>query len=495
MIKLQFPEITTKSVEAPSLLVEMKEGPVERSFRDTLESAIQAGRKDDYAEKGNVDRREKSSLEKERTRATENVRRNEQVREPGKKDSSESRETDSHGEASVKSLIEESARRAMNDKREKETRELSEIHSAGSRIDSENDTNRITDDIDKGDILRFLSDLIQQLQKNLESGQAKGADKAAESETSALMEKASLLLKELSRQFDASGKGTSESTAAGREMQKKLAEIHDLLARIEARGKETGSEDMRKVASRIRELLDDMAAREKDPVRLSRERSRLADAGQSTGLTGREKGEAAPRNENAQTALLREMEQLGNMVRQMTEKGGGEKSYGDENRQGFNDSFMKQVQSLRRQSAAMNTGRARENFREQMQQLLDRAKVSVRDNRNASFSVRLYPRELGRMNLSLGLEQGVINGRFLVESGQARDLLLQNLDLIRQQLEESGVTVGEFEVNVNENSERFPGEHREEAIHGLTQDTALEASDSFDLNSQAYHDGSINLVI
>ncbi len=488
MIKLQFPEIITKSAEAPSLSVVKREGPVERSFHDTLESAIRAGKREDRAEN------EKARFENERSRETGGDTNNrDQIREPENHALPEGRETDPYKEGSEISLIEKGARKALAENSDDPVLEQTEIGRAGSL--SEKDKNRISDEIERGDLLRFLSDLIQKLQKNLEQGEAKRTDGPADNETSLLMEKAALLLKELSRQSDGSMKDGVESAGMSREMRKSLAEIDDLLARLEAKGKKAGSEDIRKVASRIRELLDEMAAREKDPVRISRERSRLADAGQNTGLTGRERGENQARNENTGSALLRELEQLGTMVREMAEKGSGEKSYGDESRQSFSDSFMKQVQSLRRQSAGINSERARESFRDQMQQLLDRARVSVRDNRNANFSVRLYPRELGRLNLSIGLEQGVINGRFLVESGQARDLLLQNLDLIRQQLEESGVTVGEFEVNVNENHERFPREHREEAIQGLTQDNVMEASDTFDLNSQAYHDGSINLVI
>lgn len=134
-------------------------------------------------------------------------------------------------------------------------------------------------------------------------------------------------------------------------------------------------------------------------------------------------------------------------------------------------------------------------FREQMDNILDRAKVVVKDNRNAAFTLKLHPRELGAVNIHLGLEQGVLNGRFLVDTPEARTLLMQNLEMVRQELAQSGVSVGEFQVDVRQ--QQFQNEAREEDTihHSLADITQKEPGTAYDIQSTNWHSGSINMVI
>jgi flagellar hook-length control protein FliK len=133
---------------------------------------------------------------------------------------------------------------------------------------------------------------------------------------------------------------------------------------------------------------------------------------------------------------------------------------------------------------------------EHMNHIIDNARVVVRDSRNGSFSVRLYPRELGSMNVSLGLENGIVHGKFLVESPEARDLLMGSLDQIRQRLADSGIAVGEFRVDVNDRRGRRSGDaESEESYTVAPAQNREEIAVEYETNAKPYHDGHINLVI
>jgi flagellar hook-length control protein FliK len=135
-------------------------------------------------------------------------------------------------------------------------------------------------------------------------------------------------------------------------------------------------------------------------------------------------------------------------------------------------------------------------FMENMNQVIENAKVVVRDSRNGSFSVRLHPRDLGTLNVSLGLENGVVHGKFLVESPEAKDLLMSTMDQIKRQLADAGIAVGEFQVDVNDRRGRMLRDAEEErgiavSPAGRREEIAVE----YESNSKSFHDGHINLVI
>jgi len=137
-------------------------------------------------------------------------------------------------------------------------------------------------------------------------------------------------------------------------------------------------------------------------------------------------------------------------------------------------------------------------FRQSLQEIIDKAKVSVKDSNNASFSVKLFPKELGSVNVSLLMENGVVSGRFLVGSDEARSLLMNSMENLMEQLAEAGIQLGDFNVNVNQGGERFASDNDDDndavaVLNGkLESETAVNQYDS---NASAGHDGHINMVI
>lgn len=57
----------------------------------------------------------------------------------------------------------------------------------------------------------------------------------------------------------------------------------------------------------------------------------------------------------------------------------------------------------------------------QFNEIMNRAQVLIQDTQNAQFSVRLYPREIGRMEIDLKLIDGEIRGKIVVESEEVKN--------------------------------------------------------------------------
>jgi hypothetical protein len=135
-------------------------------------------------------------------------------------------------------------------------------------------------------------------------------------------------------------------------------------------------------------------------------------------------------------------------------------------------------------------------FRENLDAIIQNARVFVQDNRNGSFSIRLHPRELGSLNINLGLHDGVVHGKFLVGTQEAKDLLLNNLELIKQQLQDAGISVGEFQVNVNGQRGKLLHDGDRDGIAFIPPaELSVEIESEYASNAKSYHDGHINLVI
>lgn len=130
---------------------------------------------------------------------------------------------------------------------------------------------------------------------------------------------------------------------------------------------------------------------------------------------------------------------------------------------------------------------------EQFESIMNNARVVVRDGKNGSFIMNLYPESLGRVNINLGLEDGIIQGRFLVDSPEARELMIENLDQLRTQMEEAGIQVGSFQVNVRGERERLVRE-LQESLAGLGRREPVEAQRDYEIQSYRSHDGALDVI-
>jgi flagellar hook-length control protein FliK len=129
-------------------------------------------------------------------------------------------------------------------------------------------------------------------------------------------------------------------------------------------------------------------------------------------------------------------------------------------------------------------------FREQLNELVHNSKVTVTDGKNATISMKMYPEKLGAVTVNLGLENGTLTGRFLVESNEARETLLGALSDVRTVLENEGLTLGAFHVNVRDNKRENSYVTPDTIPHNEHKNTVEEYSTM----QRMTHEGSLDLV-
>jgi flagellar hook-length control protein FliK len=179
----------------------------------------------------------------------------------------------------------------------------------------------------------------------------------------------------------------------------------------------------------------------------------------------------------------------------------GKKSFNEkgDNKEGFNFSYNKSDISGKRFNDQPEIKGKSPEFKQSLQDIIDKARVSVRDNRNATFNVKLYPRELGNVNVNLSLENGVVTAKFFVDSDEAKNQLSQNMNNLKQQMLDAGIEVGEFNVGVNDNGKGFLNDNenggKKELIQFPEGKELLSAASIYDGNSSVLNSNSINVVI
>ncbi|MBN1531549.1 MAG: flagellar hook-length control protein FliK [Spirochaetes bacterium] len=208
-----------------------------------------------------------------------------------------------------------------------------------------------------------------------------------------------------------------------------------------------------------------------------------------------EKGRQEPASPAISSEIRELSSRIASLVGSIRQEQAGRQSTDDGAQQGLNPGLYRNDTLLRRAAVPQAGQTYGGQFQDQLQSMLEQARISVRDSGNATLAMRLHPRELGSMNINLGLEQGVINGRFTVETEDARQLLLQNLEFIRSEMEQAGITVGNFQVNVSGGGEQYS---EGEAGHGSAtapQVPEAQIAASYGMGAQVLHEGGINVII
>ncbi len=133
-------------------------------------------------------------------------------------------------------------------------------------------------------------------------------------------------------------------------------------------------------------------------------------------------------------------------------------------------------------------------FDEQLNKIIGNAKLFIKDSSNGSFSIKLYPESLGKINVNLNLESGTIFGKFLVDNNEAKDVLLENMNIVKDRLQESGISVGEFQVNVRNNNASHNANDNNEFAMAMNDSDKLQANE-YEIISRYTHNGEIDILI
>lgn len=85
-----------------------------------------------------------------------------------------------------------------------------------------------------------------------------------------------------------------------------------------------------------------------------------------------------------------------------------------------------------------------------LEQIIEQIKVSV-VKEEAQMTIQLKPEHLGKLSMEVVSKQGIMTARFTVESEQTKEVLEQNIQALKEVLENRNLIIEELEVTVGQN--------------------------------------------
>ncbi len=154
------------------------------------------------------------------------------------------------------------------------------------------------------------------------------------------------------------------------------------------------------------------------------------------------------------------------------------------------DKNSSNIRNDREFKAEINTA-SKTPFSDQLKEILNNSRINVRNDKNADITIKMNPENLGDMRVKMEMENGIIKANFTVATEEAKELLLLNIEELKNSLSSGGISIGEMKVSVkNENS----GENRhfvpeKNIMPDVKETTAVYSADAL------HYDGHLNLVV
>jgi len=96
--------------------------------------------------------------------------------------------------------------------------------------------------------------------------------------------------------------------------------------------------------------------------------------------------------------------------------------------------------------------------------IVRQAQILLKNSDSAEIRLVIRPPELGRVQIRMNVDNGHIAGRILVDNGNVREIIEQNLAHLQRAFEEQGLQMGQFDIESRDDS-RNPEENRDEGSH------------------------------
>ncbi|EMY76022.1 flagellar hook-length control protein FliK [Leptospira weilii serovar Ranarum str. ICFT] len=98
---------------------------------------------------------------------------------------------------------------------------------------------------------------------------------------------------------------------------------------------------------------------------------------------------------------------------------------------------------------------SRKDIQQNFQNLIRSARVSILENGKTEASIRMNPKDLGQMSLSISTDKDIVRGKLLVESDSVKQLLVAELASLKQDLKANGLELESLVIEVKERDEAF----------------------------------------
>ncbi|MBW0433721.1 flagellar hook-length control protein FliK [Leptospira yasudae] len=115
-----------------------------------------------------------------------------------------------------------------------------------------------------------------------------------------------------------------------------------------------------------------------------------------------------------------------------------------------NGTFNKEF-SLSKDGSVLSKKDIQQNF----QNLIRSARVQILENGRTEASIRMNPKDLGQMSLSISTDKDVVRGKLLVESNSVKQQLVAELASLKQDLKANGLELESLVIEVKEREQAF----------------------------------------
>ncbi|MDF2891094.1 MAG: hypothetical protein K0R80_1461 [Clostridia bacterium] len=134
-----------------------------------------------------------------------------------------------------------------------------------------------------------------------------------------------------------------------------------------------------------------------------------------------------------------------------------------------------------------------------LSQVIKKADVIVQGS-HQEMIMKLEPESLGKLNLKLVVENGLVTAKFIAESQQVKEVLESSFNQLKDALQEKGIAVQGLSVSVNQQGAEFSSgqgfEQWKKSIKLTNKSSGdyiqLEDETSSNMNPYSYHEGKVD---
>ncbi|XDD49402.1 flagellar hook-length control protein FliK [Leptospira sp. WS92.C1] len=98
---------------------------------------------------------------------------------------------------------------------------------------------------------------------------------------------------------------------------------------------------------------------------------------------------------------------------------------------------------------------SKKDIQQNFQNLIRSARVQILDNGKTEASIRMNPKDLGQMSLSISTDKDIVRGKLMVESDSVKQQLTAELANLKQELKANGLELESLVIEVREREEAF----------------------------------------
>lgn len=132
-------------------------------------------------------------------------------------------------------------------------------------------------------------------------------------------------------------------------------------------------------------------------------------------------------------------------------------------------------------------------------QVVKKADIIIREG-HSEMIMKLEPESLGKLNLKIVVENGLITAKFVAESQQVKEVLESSFNQLKDSLQEKGIEVQNFSVSVGQQSggsnskQNFDQWKQSKKMNNKTIGGFMELDDEYTLvkNPYEFHEGKVD---